>query len=104
VVSGDGEHHNAADATLDFLGARALLVFSDLCRKSTPQSEVLSQAFGLSPAEARLASLIATGASPERAAEELGIARETARNQLKAVFAKTNTHRQGELIALLSRL
>ena len=36
------------------------------------------------------------------AAGELGLARETARNQLKAVFAKTGTHRQGELIALLA--
>jgi DNA-binding CsgD family transcriptional regulator len=87
-----------------FFGARALLIFSDLARKSGPLPELLSRAFGLSPAEARLASLIATGISPERAAEQLGVARETARNQLKAVFAKTNTHRQGELIALLSRL
>jgi DNA-binding CsgD family transcriptional regulator len=87
-----------------FLGARAVLVFSDLRRQFGPRSEMLSQAFGLSPAEARLASLMASGISPEQAAEELGIARETARNQLKAVFAKTATHRQGELIALLSRL
>jgi DNA-binding CsgD family transcriptional regulator len=47
---------------------------------------------------------MAEGLSPERAAEELKIARGTARNHLKAVFAKTATHRQGELVALLSRL
>jgi DNA-binding CsgD family transcriptional regulator len=87
-----------------FLGARALLVFSDLCRKSGLQPDLLSQTFGLSPAEARLASLIATGISTELAAEELGLARETVRNQLKAVFSKTETHRQSELVALLSRL
>lgn len=87
-----------------FLGARAILILSDLGPKPSPDSSVISQAFGLTPAEARLASLIATGVSPERAAEELGIARETARNQLKAVFAKTSTHRQSELAALLSRL
>ncbi|HEY2527877.1 MAG TPA: helix-turn-helix transcriptional regulator [Xanthobacteraceae bacterium] len=87
-----------------FLGARALLVFSESRRQLGPPTDLLLQAFGLSPAEARLASLMARGISPEQAAEELGIARETARNQLKAVFAKTATHRQGELIALLSRL
>jgi DNA-binding CsgD family transcriptional regulator len=87
-----------------FLGARALLILSDLSVKSKPLPDLLSQTFGLSPAEARLTSLMATGISPEQAAEELGIARETARNQLKAVFSKTDTHRQGELIALLSRL
>jgi DNA-binding NarL/FixJ family response regulator len=34
------------------------------------------------------------------AAHELKISRETARNQLKSVFAKTDTHRQSELVAL----
>lgn len=91
-------------ARTPFLGARALLVLSDLGRKSMPRVDFLAQAFGLSPAEARIASLIVTGMSPEQAAEQLGIARETARNQLKAVFAKTDTHRQGQLIALLSQL
>jgi DNA-binding CsgD family transcriptional regulator len=41
---------------------------------------------------------------PHIAARELKIARETARNQLKAVFAKTNTHRQSELVALLMQV
>jgi DNA-binding CsgD family transcriptional regulator len=93
-----------AAAPNSLLSARALLVLSDLCRRSCPQAGVLSQTFGLSPAEARLASFIATGVSPEHAAEILGIARQTARNQLKAVFAKTETHRQSELVALLSQL
>lgn len=87
-----------------FLGARALLVFSDLQGKSGPQPQLLSRIFGLSQAEAKLAVVIAAGHSPQEAAAKLGIARETARNQLKAVFAKTGTHRQGELIALLSAL
>jgi DNA-binding CsgD family transcriptional regulator len=87
-----------------FLGARALLILSDLSSKSTPFPDLPSQSFGLSPAEARLASLIAAGVSPEQSAKKLGIARETARTQLKAVFSKTHTHGQGELIAVLSRL
>jgi DNA-binding CsgD family transcriptional regulator len=87
-----------------FLGARALIVVSDPTRKSAPKGELLLKAFGLSPAEARLCSLIATGISLDRAAEELGIAHETARNQLKAIFAKTGRHRQSELVALLSKL
>jgi DNA-binding CsgD family transcriptional regulator len=87
-----------------FLGARALLLLSDLAREHGPQANVLVQVFGLSPAEARLAMIVGSGESPERAAEQLGIARETARNQLKAVFAKTDTHRQSELVALLARI
>jgi DNA-binding CsgD family transcriptional regulator len=91
-------------ARTPFLGARALLVFSDLTAKSRPQSSVLTEAFALTPAEARLASLLATGISIAQAAGELNLSQDTVRNQLKAVFAKTGTHRQGELVALLSRV
>jgi DNA-binding CsgD family transcriptional regulator len=91
-------------ARTPFLGARVLLVLSDLDVERLPDSTVIAQAFGLSPAETRLALLIATGVSPRRAAEELGVAGETARAQLKAVFAKTGTHRQSELVALLARV
>jgi DNA-binding CsgD family transcriptional regulator len=41
------------------------------------------------------------GAPPDIAACELKISRNTARYQLKSVFAKTDTHRQSELVALL---
>jgi DNA-binding CsgD family transcriptional regulator len=91
-------------ARTPFLGARALLVFADLQARSGPQPAMLAQTFGLSPAESKLASLLATGTSIEQAAEELGLARATVRNQLQAIFAKTATHRQSELVALLSRL
>ena len=53
-----------------FLGARVLLLLKDLSRATPPHSNLLSQAFGLSRSEARLASVIATGVSAERAAEE----------------------------------
>jgi DNA-binding CsgD family transcriptional regulator len=87
-----------------FLGARALLTLTVIEPRSGQKVTLLSKAFGLSPAEARLASTIAEGIDPERAAQELGISRETVRSQLKAVFAKAETHRQSELVALLSRL
>jgi DNA-binding CsgD family transcriptional regulator len=88
-----------------FLGARALLLISDLGRKNEIQiANLLSSAFGLSPAEARLASFLADGASLDEAAHQFGISRETIRNQLKSVFAKTDTHRQSELVALLGRI
>jgi|SRR5581483_6864788 len=87
-----------------FLGARTLLIFSDLAPKLGPDPALLRQLFGLTRVESRVASIISTGASLEQAAERMGISFETARNHLKAVFAKTGTHRQGELVALLSRL
>jgi len=87
-----------------FVRARALLTFTSLDSKPAPDPSVLAAVFGLTPAEVRLASIIATGANPELAAEQLHVSRETVRNQLKAVFAKTATHRQAELVALLTNL
>ena len=87
-----------------FLGARAILVLNDLAREQRPELELLRRTFNLTAAEARLARLMASGVSPEQAATTIGVARETVRNQLKAIFAKTGTRRQSELVALLSRL
>jgi hypothetical protein len=39
----------------------------------------------------------------ETAAQHAKIAQETARTQLKSIFAKTGTHRQSELALLLTR-
>lgn len=91
-------------ARTPFLGARVLLLLSDLERTVEFPGKVLARTFKLTPSETELATLVATGMSVEQAAEQLGIARETARNQLKMIFSKTNTHRQGELVALLTKL
>jgi len=87
-----------------FLGASAVLVFARLRRWSQPSAQLLSRIFGLTPAESRLAAALSDGSTLIEAAKALNISWETARTQLKAVFAKTNTHRQSELVALLSRL
>jgi DNA-binding CsgD family transcriptional regulator len=91
-------------ARTPFLGARVLLIFSDLEKKSPPPSAVLARTFRLSPAEARLASLMATGVSVAQAAEQFGVSLDTIRTQMKAIYAKTGTRRQSELVSLLSRL
>jgi DNA-binding CsgD family transcriptional regulator len=80
---------------------RALAILTALGPRPGPPPEILAKAFSLTPSEARLACIVARGAGPDVAAKELKISRETARNQLKAVFAKTGTHRQSELVALL---
>jgi DNA-binding CsgD family transcriptional regulator len=94
--------HGAARAP--FLGARVLLALTAVEPRTGPKTALLTNLFRLTPAEAGLAKLIAEGLSLERAAEKIGISKATARNHLLAVFAKTATHRQGELVALLSRL
>jgi DNA-binding CsgD family transcriptional regulator len=87
-----------------FVGARALLTMSVIEARPLLDQRLLMRVFSLTPAEARLAALMVEGKSPEAAAAKLGVKRETARNQLKAIFAKTETNRQGQLVALLSSL
>ena len=67
-------------------------------------SLLLKSSFGLTNAEARLAIELARGSSLSQAAEAFGVRYQTARSQLRAVFAKTDTHRQSQLAALLARL
>jgi DNA-binding CsgD family transcriptional regulator len=57
--------------------------------------------FGLTPAEAALARLLAQGHSLTEAAAHLCVTRETTRSRLKNIFEKTQTHRQAELVRLL---
>ena len=55
----------------------------------------------LTAAEAKLAGIIAEGATIDAAAKARGVSRETIRTQLKAIFSKTGTNRQTELVRLL---
>jgi DNA-binding CsgD family transcriptional regulator len=87
-----------------FSPGRMILLLTDLRTPRRPESTQLCAAFGLTAAEAKLAARLAMGAGIDEAAGSLGVSRETARTQLKAVFAKTNTSRQAELAALIARL
>ncbi len=87
-----------------FNGGRAVLILTDLTKPSVSDSELLAILFGLTPAEAKLATAIASGIGIDAAAAALRIGRETVKSQLKAVFLKTNTRSQPELVALLGRL
>jgi DNA-binding CsgD family transcriptional regulator len=62
------------------------------------------RAFGLTQTEAKLAALIPEGRSLEDVTEQRQTSLTTIRSQLKAVFAKTGTHRHSELVALLGKL
>jgi DNA-binding CsgD family transcriptional regulator len=82
----------------------ALVTLNALGPKPGPPEAILAKTFHLTPSEAKLACVIARGAPLQIAAQELEIPWETARTQLKSVFAKTYTHRQSELVALLVRV
>ena len=63
--------------------------------------DVLTRLYGLSPAEASIAALVACGYTPTEIATHNGCSPHTVRTQLKAAFRKTETRRQSELAALV---
>jgi DNA-binding CsgD family transcriptional regulator/PAS domain-containing protein len=94
-----------ASVTADALAAcQMIVILVDLDQQPRPPQEHLRTSFGLTAAEARLALRLVAGESLDAAADQLGIAKETSRGQLKAIFSKTGTHRQAELVMLLARL
>jgi len=57
--------------------------------------------FALTPAEIRLAAHLANGGTLANFAKARALSRNTVRNQLQAIYCKTGTHRQAELVGLL---
>lgn len=83
---------------------QAIVIMVDPDQSTRPPEVAFQACFGLTLAEARLARELSSGEELAIAADRLGVCYETARNRLKAIFAKTETHRQAELVALFSRL
>lgn len=79
----------------------AVIVLRDPARRAMLPEGDLEQLFGLSPAEARLATRLANGDDLDGAASGLNIGRNTVRSQLQSIFAKTGVNRQGDLVRLL---
>lgn len=63
----------------------------------------LRRLFGLTRMEAAVAADLAGGLSPGAVAARRGIGAATVRAHLKAILAKTGTHRQAEAVALIAR-
>lgn len=64
----------------------------------------LRERFQMTQREVELANYLAKGESVLEAAAAMGITISTARHYLKSIYAKTSVNRQGELVALLSRV
>jgi DNA-binding CsgD family transcriptional regulator len=85
-----------------FTGATSLLYITPLAQQNPLAAGLLQALFDLTPAEARVAGLIAEGQSVDSITDSLQVSTNTVRTQLKSVFAKTGVGRQAELATLLS--
>ncbi|TIM47104.1 MAG: helix-turn-helix transcriptional regulator [Mesorhizobium sp.] len=72
--------------------------------RSGPNPQTLQRMFGLTSAETHLALRLAQGDAPLDIARSWRLSRTTIRSQLASLFAKTETRRQAELVALLGRI
>ncbi|KQQ41209.1 hypothetical protein ASF58_07455 [Methylobacterium sp. Leaf125] len=96
---------NAVPLPIDEVdGSHSVLLLIDLDATPILNHGALEQVFGLTRTEAKLATLMAQGATLAEAAALQGVRVATVRAQLRAIFAKTHTHRQAELVMLVSRL
>ncbi len=83
-------------------GALVLVVDPDQAQRT--RTAELQQLYGLTRAEAVVATYIGRGQGLQSVADELHVTLSTVRIHLQRVFEKTNTHRQAQLVRLLFEL
>ncbi|WP_282121220.1 helix-turn-helix transcriptional regulator [Ruegeria atlantica] len=84
--------------------AHALLNFRELETYRSLTHDRLREHFGLTPSEATLAKALTEGESLKEASSRLEISIWTARSHLRSIFQKTDTHRQAELVSLITHI
>jgi len=83
--------------------ARALVLINDPNEHSFSLASHLERLYELTPAEARVAVQLVEGLSPTEIGERNEVSENTVRTQIKSLLLKTDTSRQGELVALIYR-
>ena len=77
---------------------------ADLEHLPRPKHRLVRELFGLTEAEAEISCELAQGRSLSEIARSVGVSVNTVRTQLKGIFAKTGTHKQIEVVALMARI
>ena len=91
---------NASNVFATLRPACAVFI-SDPARQTCANPASLQTVFGLTAKQAALAASLAEGHSLKESAHQMGIAEKTARSHLEAIFRKTATSRQSELLRLI---
>ena len=84
-----------------FVRCAGVLVITPVNLPHAPPVELVQSLFDLTPAEARVARCLTTGASVEDIASIGGVSLNTIRTQVRGVLEKTGCRRQAEVVALL---
>ncbi|QUS38910.1 helix-turn-helix transcriptional regulator [Tardiphaga alba] len=86
-----------------FAGAVSIVFLTPVTEQRSPGPELLQALFDLTPAEARIASLVIDGKSVDSISKIQSVSLNTVRTQLKSVFVKTGVDRQVDLVRLLGQ-
>jgi len=86
-----------------FAGAVSIVFLTPITEQRSPGPELLQALFDLTPAEARIASLVIDGKSVDSISKIQSVSLNTVRTQLKSVFMKTGVDRQVDLVRLLGQ-
>ena len=81
---------------------RLVAVLIDAGAERAAEAATLARDFGLSPAEARIAGMLAGGMHRAAIAVERGVSAETLKSQIRSIFHKTGCTREAELVALMT--
>jgi len=81
-----------------------LVLIIDVERTTRTHCRALQELYRLTPAEAAVAVRIPGSRGLQKISDEMGLGLSTVRTHLQRVFEKTGTHRQAELVRLLSEL
>ena len=89
------------DGSFPHSGAAGAVFVSDPDAAEWPQAEMLSNLYGLTSAETRVAALLLQGRSLPTTADDLSITLNTAKTHAKRIYEKTYTKGQADLISSL---
>lgn len=83
---------------------KVLITITDPSSRPSSRAQVLCELFRLTPAEARISMLLASGIELNAIAESTRTTPNTVRSHLKSIYQKTNVSKQSQLVRLISLL
>lgn len=94
------------EQSMGMFGVRPLVMLTLYHPSYAPavDTQLLSTVFGLTPAESRVAMLLMEGLAIKEIASKNDVKLDTVKKQMQAIYDKTATHRQSDLVKLLLNL
>lgn len=87
-----------------FSNAAVFLIVTPIDRERVPSAETIQGLFDLTPTEAKVARVLATGHDVAAVATHFSVSQETVRSHVKAILAKSGMARQTDFVAAIASM